>query len=173
METLNGFVARLRDVGDGIADFYLGRGLDTGDDIAHITGRDGFGRLHIEFEHTDLVGVVLLAGIEEAYSVTGMHGAVNHFVVSNDAAERIEDRVEDQALERRFGVTLRRRDTVDDGIEYLGHTITCLSRTTQYLFALTAQQVDDLILHEIRHSRLHIALVHDRDNLEVMVKRHV
>ena len=173
LEAGNSIVARLRDVGDGVTDLDLGRGLNAGNDVTDVTGRDGLSRLHVELEHTYLVGIVLLASVEEPHTIAGVHSAVYYFVVSNDAAERIEDRVKDKALQWCFRVTLRRRDTVDDGIEYLRHAVTRLGGTTQYLFALATQQVDDFILHEVRHGRFHVALVHDRDNLQVMVQRHV
>ena len=113
-------------MGDGIAHFDFGTGLDAGDDIADIAGADLTARRHVETEDTYLVGVVLLAGVDEAHFVAGVHGTVDHFEIGDDASEGIEDRVENEALQRCVRIAYGCRYALDDGIENLGHAVTRL-----------------------------------------------
>ena len=173
LKSCNRFCTWTSHVRNGITYFHLGRSLDTRNDISHITCRNLFGRLHIQFQHTYLVRIVFLTRIEETHTVIRFHRTIDHLEIGDNSAERVEHRIKHQALQWRLRVSLWRSNTVNNRIQYLWYTITCLSRTTQYLLTFTTQQIDDLILHFLGHSRVHIALIHHRDNLQVMLKSHI
>ena len=122
-----------------IAHFDFGRGFDTGDDIAYISGGDSFCRLHIEFENSNLIGVIFFACIEETNSIAGVHRSVYDFVVGDNSAERIENGVKDETLQRRIGIALRRRNTFNYCIKDFGHAVTSFGRATENLFTLAAE----------------------------------
>ena len=68
-----------------------------------------------------------------------MHGPVYDFVVGDDSAERIENGVKDETLQRRIGIALRRRNTFYYCIKDFGHSVTCFGRATENLFTLAAE----------------------------------
>ena len=158
---------------NGITYLHLGRSFDTRNDISHITCRNLFGRLHIQFQHTYLIRIVFLTRIEETHTVIRFHRTINHLEIGDNSTEWIEHRVKYQALQWRLRVSLWRSNTFNDSIQNLRYAVASLSRATQYLLTLTTQQIDDLILHFLWHSRVHIALIHHRDNLQVVIKSHI
>ena len=166
-------VARARHVGDCIAYLDFGARLDSGNDISHIAGADLLARIHIEFEHAYLVGVILLAGVHKPHTVARAHRAVHYLKVCNYSAERVEHRVKHQTLQRCVRVTFRRRNTLHNSVQNLRHALACLGRAADDLLALAAQQVDDLIFHALGHSVVHVALVQYGYDLQVMLDSHV
>ena len=50
------------------------------------------------FQHTDLICIILLAGIEEFHLVPFADHTVLYFKIRDDSTERIEYRVENQSL---------------------------------------------------------------------------
>ena len=116
-ETGDGRLARARDMGNGIAHLHLNGGLDARDDVAHRAAGDLARRAELHLQYTHLVGSVLLTRVDELHTIACADGAVLHLEVGNDAAERVEHRVEDQGLQRGLRVALGRRDAVNDGIE--------------------------------------------------------
>ena len=103
-------------MGDGITHFHFRTGLDTRYNIAYVTGTDFFTRTHVQFENAYLIGIVLLAGVDEAYQVAAVQGTVHYFEISDDTAERIEDGVEDQTLQRCGRVSFGRRNPLDNSV---------------------------------------------------------
>ena len=65
------------------------------------------------------------------------------------------------------------RDALHDGIEDVLHALTRLARRTYDVRPVTADEVDDLVLHLVGHGRGHVDLVDHRDDLQVMVDGHV
>ena len=116
LETVNGFVAGARYMGDGVAHFHFRGSFDARYNITYIAGGNLLARGHVEFENTYLVRVVLLAGVDEAHLVARLHRAVHHLEISDDTAEGVENRVKNQTLQRRFRVAFRRRDALHDGV---------------------------------------------------------
>ena len=100
---------------DGITDFDFLRCLDARDNITDIAGRQGVARRHVEFEHADFVGVIFFACGDKFDKIVFFYRAVLDLEVGDDASERVEDRVENQRLERSVRVALGRGDAFGDG----------------------------------------------------------
>ena len=160
-------------MGDGIAHFHLLGVLDATDDIAHIPSAEFLAGNHIHLQHPNLVGIVFHACIEELHMVALTDDTIGNLEVGNDAAKGVEYRIEDKRLQGCLLITLGMRDALNDGIEYLLDPLARLARGTDNVLAVAAYQVDDLVLHLVRHGRGHIYLVDDRDNLQVMVNGHI
>ena len=124
---------------DGVAHTHFFRSFDAADDVAHIAGTQLFAGFHVQTKHSYLVGIVFLAGGEKFHMVAGSYPTVHDAEVADNAAERIEYRVEYQRLQRSIRVTLGRGDTVHNGIQNLWHSHTRLGRTTQDLLRLASQ----------------------------------
>ena len=114
-------------MGNGIADLYLNRSLDTRNDISYASARNLLARVHLHLQHSDLVSHILLAGADELDLVTRLDGTVHHLEISDDAAERVEHRVENQRLERCIRITLRCRNPLHDSVKHLLHALAGLS----------------------------------------------
>ena len=173
LEAFDGLRAGTADVGDGVAHLHLGAGLDAADDVAHIACAQLAAGYHVHLEHAHLVGNVLLACVEELHLVASADDAVDHLEVGDDAAERVEHGVEDEALERGFLVALGTGYALDDSAQDLVDAHACLRAGADNLVALTAEQVDDLVLDGIGVGAGHVALVDDGDDLEVVLDGHV
>ena len=76
---------------DGVADLHLLGVLYAADDIAHLSGVELLSRQHVHLQHSDFVGVVFHAGVEELDFVAFPDRAVLYFEICYDAAERIEN----------------------------------------------------------------------------------
>ena len=173
LETLDGLITRLCDMRNGIAHLHLLRILDTRDDIAHITRTQFLTGNHVHLQHTDLIGIIFHTGIEEFHEVTLTDDTVHNLEIGDNASERVEYRVEDESLQGSRLVTFGMWNTLHDGVKHLLYSLARLSGGTEDVRTVTTDQVDNLVLHLIRHSRRHVDLVDDGYNLEVMVDGHV
>ena len=173
LEARNGLRSAALDGGDGVAHLDLRRRLDAGDDVAHIARRELVARREVHLEDADLVGLVLLARVDETHLLTAVHGAVDNLEIGDDAPEGIEHGVEDERLEWGRGVALRRRDTFDDGVENVRYAFARARRSADDLLTLAAQEVDDLVLHLVGHRIGHVALVDDGNDLQIVVDGHI
>ncbi len=90
--------------------------------------------------------------------------------VSDDAAERIKDRVEDKGLERCFGITTRGGDTLYDGLHDVWNTDSGLAGGFDDVFAFTAGKFDHLIGHFFNAGRLHVYFIEHGDDLQVVLQ---
>ena len=160
-------------MGNRIADLHLARGLDTRNDVTHIPGTQFGTRHHLHLEHTDFIGIILFARIEELHFVALTDDAVHNLEVSDDAPEGVEHGVENQSLQRGFLLAHRMGDTLNDGGKNLFHAHARLARSADNLFTLAAQQLHDFIFHLIRIGTCHVTLVDDRNNLQIVFYRHV
>ena len=153
--------------------FHFLRGFDTRDDIAHIPRTQLRTWHHFHFEHSDFIRIIFLACIEEFHFIPFTNHTVHYLEICNDTTERIEDRIENQRLQRSFLVTLRMRDTLNDRSQNLFHSHACFAGSTDNFITLAAQQFDDLILHFLGHGACHVTFVDDGDNLQIMLNRHI
>ena len=65
------------------------------------------------------------------------------------------------------------RHALHNSVQNLLNAHSGAGRCADNLVTLAAQKLYDLILHLIGHGALHIALVYDRDDLQVMLNGHV
>ena len=172
-EAIDSLVTRTCHMGDGVAHFHFGRGLDAGDDVSYVTCAYLFARTHVEPQDSYLVGVVLLARIDKPHYVAAVQRAVHYLEIGDDAAETIEYRVKHEALQRSIRVAHRRRNTLDDGVQYLRHSFARLGRAAKYLLTLAAQQINYLVLHAFGHGVVHVAFVQHGYDLQVVLDGHI
>ena len=93
--------------------------------------------------------------------------------VDDDALVRVVVGVEDERLERRRRVALRRRDALDDRLEELRHAGALLGRDEEHLLARDREGVLELVHDELGLGRRQVDLVEDRDDREALAQREV
>ena len=153
---------------DGIAHLDLLRGLDARDDVAHIARRQFLFRHLLQLQHANLIGIVFLSRSVELDKVVGADGAIHDAEISDDAAERVEHRVEDESLKWSFGVAFGTRNAFHDGIEHSGHTFTRTGTNLQNFRRVATQEVYHLVFHDVDHGAVHVDFVHHGDDFEVV-----
>src|SRR5690606_19553956 len=97
-KSLDGFPAGAGYMGDGIPYFYFPRLLDAGNNVAYIARADNIFRHLVEFQGTDLIGYIFLAGRDKLHLVAFANFSVLDLEVGHNTPKRIEYRVEDQRL---------------------------------------------------------------------------
>ena len=160
-------------MGNGVANLHILRCFDTRHDISHITRLNLVLLNEFEFQHANLVGIVLRAGIEKLNMVALADSAVHHTEVADNASVGVEHRVENQSLQGGIFVALRSRDALHNGVENLADTYTRAGRGTENLVVVATEQFDNLVFNLIDHCRLHIDLVDYGDNFEVVLQSKV
>ena len=99
--------------------------------------------------------------------------AVDDAHVGDDAAIGVVHRVEDHGSGGSVGVALRRGHLLDDLVEQFGDADTGLTRHSQHVLGLTADDVRDLVCIAVRVGSREIDLVQHRDDGQVVVHRQV
>ena len=173
LEAFDTFTGGAGHMGDGVADSHLFRGLNTRDDIAYIAGTDLLTRAHLELQGAHLVGVVLATGSHELDHIAAPNHPVYHLEIGDNSPEGVEDRVEDEALQRRVGITLGGRDPIDHGVQHFRHAQARLSAGTKDGLAGTADEFNDLVFNLLRLGAREVDFVDHRDDLEVIFDGHV
>ena len=102
-----------------------------------------------------------------------MEGAVDDAHERDDAAVLVVGRVEDQRARRRGRVALRRRDPLDDRVEHVLDARPRLRRDAEHAVGVVGEQVGELVRDAVGVGLRQVDLVHDRDDLEVVVDREV
>ena len=93
LKTLYRLLARTVHVSYRVAHLHLRARLYSRDDITHIARRNLLPRLHVKFQDSYLVCVILLARIKKTHKVALTHRPVNYLEISYDAPETVEYRV--------------------------------------------------------------------------------
>ena len=91
----------------------------------------------------------------------------------DDAAVLVVGRVEDQRARRRVRVAGRRRNPLDDRVEHRVDALAGLGRDAQHVRRVVADQVGDLGGGTVRVRSRQVDLVHDGDDLEVVLDREI
>ena len=128
---------------------------------------------HVHLQHADFVSLVFLARIDELHHVAAAHRAVHNLEVSDDAAEGVEDGVENEGLQGSLLVAFWAGDALHHGLENLLHTHACLAAGADDFFAFAADEIDDFVLYLFGHSVRHVAFVDDGNDFQVVVDGHV
>ena len=160
-------------MGNGITHLYLGRILDTRDDVTYLTGTQFLARNHVHLEYSNLISIIFHARIEELHLITLADDAILDLEVGDNTTEGIEHGVENQSLKRCLVITLWMRNTIDNSLKNIFYTLTGLTRRTEDVFTLATNEINDFVFYLLRHSRRHIYLVDDRNNLQVMIYSHI
>ena len=149
------------------------RRFDTGNYITYIACTHFIPRRHLQLQNTHLIGIIFLTGSNELHVITFADHPIFYLEISNDSPERIEYRVENQALQRSFRITFRSRNTFYNCVQYIFHAFSRLSTGTQNITPVTTQQVDDFIFNFFRHGTRQINLIQNRNNLQIILNCHV
>ena len=173
LKTSDTLRSRTSHMGNRIAHSYLPGSLDTRDDVPHIACTDLVSGRHGQLQHTYLIRIILLLCRNELHPISLMNHPILYLKVSNDATERIEHRVENQALQRGLWISFRRRHLLHNGIQDLHHTFARLSTRTQDILSWTTQQLHNLVFHLIRHRTRQINLIHHRNDLQIILDSHI
>ena len=64
-------------------------------------------------------------------------------------------------------------NTLHHGIQDVLYAFAGLTRSTDDITAITTYEVDDFIFHLVGHGRWHVYLIDDRDNLQIVIDRHI
>ena len=99
--------------------------------------------------------------------------ALLHADMRDDAFIGVKIRVKDQSLQRCLLIPLRRRNVVHDGLEDIGDADARLARAKHGVRRIKADDVFNLPLRALRIRARQVDLVDDRDDLEIVLQRHV
>ena len=117
--------------------------------------------------------MILFAGSNKFHEVVFADSSVFDFEICDDSSERVEHRVENQSLQRSFGVAFRSGNALDYGAENFRHTQSGLTARAKYVFTLAAEQIYNLILNLVGLGTVKVHLVYDRNNLKVIFNGHI
>ena len=159
--------------GDRLTGAGLGDVLDAGDEVADLAGAELGQRGRSRPAGPDLDDLVQRVGLHELQPAAVCQPAVHHPDRADDAAVLVELAVEDQRLQRRVRIALRRRDPLDHGVEQRVHALTGLGRDPQDLLRRDAEDLLDLEGVPIRVGGRQVDLVQRRDDLEIALQRQV
>ena len=160
-------------MGDRIPHFDFAGSFDARDDVTHIAGAEFFFGHHIHAQDTDFVGLVFLAGVYKTHLIAFAQHAIHDAEIGDDPAIRIEDRVENERLQRSFGLAFGRRHALHDGLQNIGHALPRFAAGRDDVLRFTADQLDDLIGDLLHHGIGHVYFIHDGDDLQPLVQSEV
>ena len=172
---LDVFKARHRRLGgvghrrNGVADLDLFGFFDAADDVAHVAGRDVVPRLLVEAQDADFVGKIRLARGHELDRLAFANDAVLHAKDGLNSAERVVHAVKDDRLQRGVGIAFGCWNAVHNRVEQFGHAQAGLGRHPQNVFALAADQVDDLVFNFLGVGARQVHLVEHRNDFQIVL----
>ena len=105
-------------VGEGVADAGVRDLLDLRGDVADFAGTELGGLDHLGAEHADAVDLVMRVGAHHADAHALLDHAVDHPHQHDDAEIGVVPAVDQESLQRRRLVALRRRQTMDDRLQH-------------------------------------------------------
>jgi hypothetical protein len=117
-----GHCRRARSFRDRVADLHVGDGLDGGGQEADFADAEFVNQRRARPVHADGLHLIVAPRIEEANLHAGSELAVDDAEQDDDAAIRVVPRIEDERLERRGRVTLRRRHVAHNRFKHFSHT---------------------------------------------------
>ncbi len=160
-------------VGDGVADLALGEILDVGEHVADLADAELLDLPGLGVVGAELLDRVDAAGGEELDLLAAPEPAVDDAHQAGDAAVDVVPGVDQQRLERRLGIPLRRRDVGDDALEQLVDAQARLGRDQHRVRGVDADHLLDLLLGAVGVGRGQVDLVDHRQQLEAAVDREV
>ena len=171
LEARQHFGHRLPVVGDGIADAGVGHFLDRRGDETDLAGAELVDLGHLRREEADTLDVIGRARAHHADAAALLHDAVDDADQHDDAEIDVVPAVDQQRLQRRVAVALRRRQAGDDGLQHIGNAEAGLGRDHHGVGRVDADDVLDLLLDLLRLCGGKVDLVQDRNDLMTRVER--
>ncbi len=160
-------------IDDGVPDLGVGDGLDVGEqepDLARgqfVAGRR-LGRLVAEAFH-----FVRLVVRPQADLLTAAQAAFDHAGQNDDAAVRIEPRVEDQRAKRRIGRAFGRRHQVNDVLQNLMHARAGFGAGEHGIARIEPDDGFDLLANALGLRGREVDLVDDRNDFQIVMEGEV
>ncbi len=158
-------VHRIALVGDGVADARVSDFLDRGGEHADLAGAELVDLREFGLEHADAVDLVVRVDADHADALALLEHAVDHAHQHDHAEIDVVPTIDQQGLQRRVAVALRRRQAGDDGLEHLGHVFAGLGRDLDRVRGVEADHVLDLLLDRFRLGGWQVDLVEHRHDL--------
>ena len=155
-------------VGQSIAHRRAVNLLDAGGDETDLATAETGGSSALWREDADLVGVMFLTGRHHADLFAFAQLALLDPDQRVDAEVVIEPGIDDQRLERAFAM-FRRRNAIDDRLEYIGNPHAGLGADQDRIAGIDADDVLDLDLDPLRVGRRKIDLVDHRDHGQALL----
>ena len=168
LETGYRFGAGVFYVGYRIAHLHLAGVLDARYDVAHVTRPDFLPGGEFQFQNADFIGVVFVTRVDELHRIARAERPVEDAEVGDDAAEGVEYRIENKRLQGSLLVAFRGGNALHDGFEYFVHPLARAARCGDDFLVAAPQQVGYLVLDLFDHGSLHVYLVDDGDDFEVV-----
>ena len=144
-----------------------------GDHVADLAGLERLHGTALGRQEAELLGLETGSLRHRPERVARLEAAVDDPDERDDAAVLVVGGVEDERARRRSGVALRRRDPLDDRVEHVLDAETRLGRDAEHVVGVVADQVGDLRGRAVRIGLRQVDLVHERDDLEVVLDRQV
>ncbi len=166
-------VGRLAGVGDRVAHLGVGDLFDVGDEQPDLAGAQLLDRHRLGRVDRELLDLEVALDRHQRDLLLDRQHAVEHAHEHHHAAVAVVPAIEDERLERRARVALGRRNTRDDRLEHLLDALALLGRGEHRVRGVQADNVLDLLLGPLHVRGGQVDLVDDRDDLEVVVERHV
>jgi hypothetical protein len=158
--------ARLSVQGQRVADRRAIDFLDACDQEADLARAEPLSLRHLRRKAAHLVRVMAAAGGHHPDSGAFLQDAINHSHERHDADIVVEPGIDDQRLQRRCRIALRRRNAGDDRIQHILDPFAGLGAGQHRILRLDADDFLDLVLHAPRLGRRQVDLVDDRNYLE-------
>ena len=127
--------------------------------------------LHFRRERSDAVDLIGRIGADHLDALALFQRAVEDTYKHDDAEIGVVPAVDEERLQRRVDVALRRRQARDDGFEHVGNAEAGLGRNLDGVRGIEADHFLDLLLHPIGLGGGQVDLVQDRHDLVVGVER--
>ena len=161
-------------LGDGVADLRVADRLDAGEDESDFADAERIDRdrLRARTRRPDRLRTPVPCAIRRIF-MPGADDAVEHARQDDHAAVGVVPRVEDQRLERRLRLALRRGQPLHDRFEDLVDAGAFLGAREDRAAGVEADDLLDLPLGLVRLRARQVDLVDDRDDLEAVVHREV
>ncbi len=152
-----------------VADLRLDQVLDAGVEETHLAHRELLDRRRLGVEDPQLVHLVGPPRGHELDAVALAQGAVDHAHHAGDAPVGVVPGVEEQGLQRSFGIALRRGQFGDDPLQHVLDADAGLGGRQHGVVGVDADHVLDLLLDPVRIGCGQVDLVDHRDEVEVAV----
>ena len=138
---------------------------------ADLAGAELVDRRQLRREHADAVDFVGRVGAHHADALALLQDAVDDAHQHDDAEIGVVPAVDQQRLERRVAVALRRRQAGDDRLQHLRHACAGLGRDHDRVRGVEADHVLDLLLDLFGLGGRQVDLVEHRHDLVAGVDR--
>jgi len=158
---------------DGVAHRRAFHVLDARDHVADLARAQRLARPALGREDAHRLDLGDAPRGHDPHAVARRERALNHPHQADDAEVVVEPGVDDERLQGRVGVALRRGDAGHEGLEQLLHPLARLGAHAQGVMRLDADDLLDLARHALGLGRRQVDLVEDGQHLQALLDRRV